>query len=115
MSDIQLMEKLLDATALRQRVLANNLANINTPQFKRRDVQFRDMLAKAMESADPHKMDNMKPAIVEDMTSLSRPDGNNVSMQKELGEMTENGMLYQLASQIVKKKFDGITRAIKGR
>ncbi|MFH0880983.1 MAG: flagellar basal body rod protein FlgB, partial [Lentisphaerota bacterium] len=44
----QVLNKMLDVSALRQRVLANNLANINTPGYKRLDVKFRDELTDAI-------------------------------------------------------------------
>ena len=115
MSNIQLMSKMLDVTAIRQHVLADNLANVNTPGFKRRDVPFRDMLAKAVQSGDASKLQAVQPAIVEDKTAPCRPDGNSVSMQTELAEMGDNAMLYQFATKVIKADLEGIRKAIKGR
>jgi flagellar basal-body rod protein FlgB len=112
---IQLLNKLLDATALRQRVLANNLANADTPRFKRQDVEFREMLAKAVNSSLDKDMAVIQPKIIVDTAAQTRPDGNSVSIQRELGEMTENGLLYQFATRAVSRKFDTIRKAIKGR
>ena len=112
---IQLLNKLLDASALRQRVLADNLANADTPRFKRRDVEFREMLAKAVDSADARELSVVQPKIVVDTAAPVRPDGNSVSMQRELGEMTENSLLYQFATRAVSRKFDTIRKAIRGR
>jgi flagellar basal-body rod protein FlgB len=111
---IQLLNKLLDASALRQRVLADNLANVNTPRFKRKDVEFREMLAKAVHSEDAKALSVVQPKIVVDTVSPSRSDGNNVSTQRELGEMTENSLLYQFATRAVGRKYDTIRKAIKG-
>ncbi len=116
MSDsIQLLNKILDGAALRHRVLANNVANSETPRFKRQDVEFREMLEKAVESGSTEKVAEVQPDIVTDRESPSRPDGNNVSMQRELGEMTENGLLYQFATRSVARQFDLLRKAIRGR
>jgi flagellar basal-body rod protein FlgB len=112
---IQVLSKLLDATALRHRVLANNLANVDTPQFKRQDVTFRDAFAKAIESSDGTKLADVQPKIVVDTVTPGRPDGNNVSTQRELGEMTENSLLYQFATKSINFRFTQLTKAIKGR
>jgi flagellar basal-body rod protein FlgB len=112
---IQLLNKLLDASALRQRILANNLANADTPRFKRRDVEFREMLAKAVDSADARELAIVQPKIIVDTAAPSRPDGNSVSVQRELGEMTENSLLYQFATRAVSRKYGTLRKAIKGQ
>jgi len=112
---IQLLNKLLDASAMRQRVLANNLANADTPRFKRQDVEFREMLTKAVDSADARELAVVQPKIVVDTAAPSRSDGNSVSMQRELGEMTENSLLYQFATRAVSRNFDTLRKAIRGR
>ena len=109
---IQLLNKLLDVSALRQRVLADNLANADTPRFKRKDVEFRKMLAKAVDSSN---ISTVQPKIVVDTAATRRPDGNSVSVQRELGEMTENSLLYQFATRAVSRKFNTLQKAIKGR
>jgi flagellar basal-body rod protein FlgB len=112
---IQLLSKLLDVTAVRHRVLANNLANVDTPRFKRQDVQFRDALAKAIKSSDESKVADVQPRVTEDAATPGRPDGNNVTTQRELGEMMENALLYQFATKAINLKFNSLTKAIKGR
>ena len=112
---IQILNKLMDVSALRQRVLANNLANINTPGFKRQEVQFRDALSDAIQSGDAQKIDGVQPVIVEDRTSPSRPDGNTVSVQDEMALMSDNSLLYQFSGKLINSKFDRLKSAIKGR
>ena len=112
---IQLLNKLLDVSALRQRVLADNLANADTPRFKRRDVEFREMLAKAIDSADAKKLSAVQPKVIVDTAAPVRPSGNSVSLQRELGEITENSLLYQFATRAVSRKFDTLRKAIRGR
>jgi flagellar basal-body rod protein FlgB len=111
---IELLNRMMDATALRQRVLANNLANADTPQFHRRDVEFRSILADALETGGKSQLEIAQPRIFQDNVSPSSPDGNNVSAQTELGEMVENSVLYNFATKALMKKYNGMTKAIKG-
>jgi flagellar basal-body rod protein FlgB len=116
MNDIRpMLERVLDGTALRQRVLAHNLANLNTPGFKRQDVEFRRELAEAMRAG--HE-DGVAPAgarVFEDGTASARPDGNTVSLQKELGSIAENGILYDFATRVMSSKHRGVLKAIHGQ
>ncbi len=112
---IQILNKLMDVSAVRQRVLAHNLANVNTPGFKRQDVQFRDALASAIESGNVQKIQDVRPVITEDRTSPSRPDGNTVSMQDEMALLADNSLLFQLSSKIIDNKFSRLKSVIKGR
>ncbi len=112
---ISTLATVLEATSKRQSVLANNLANANTPFYKRLDLKFKDELAKAISSGDINEIQNFKPTIVEDTTTPARPDGNNVSLQKEMAEINENALLFNFAAKAIAKKFDGLKKAIKGR
>ena len=116
MSDsIEMLSKLLDATALRQKVIANNLANVNTPNFKRMDVRFKDALARAVQAGGSAGVSGVVPTVVQDNQSVCRPDGNNVTLQREIGEMAENSLLYQFSAKAVTLKFEGIRKAVRGR
>ena len=75
-------KRMMDATALRQEAIASNIANIETPNYKRIDVapNFQAELRQALASQDAAKIGSMKPQLVEDSTSVSgRRDGNTVS------------------------------------
>ncbi|NCC52743.1 MAG: flagellar basal body rod protein FlgB [Spartobacteria bacterium] len=111
---IEMLRRMLDATTLRQEVLANNLANVDTPGFVRQDVRFREALSEAMESNSRIAADDLKPEIYHDELSPGRPDGNNVSMQREMGEMMQNEILYQFSTKLIASKFNGLIKAIKG-
>jgi len=111
-ASVGLLNKILDCTAMRQKVLAHNLANVNTPGYKRMDVEFRAALNAAIENPD---IPGEKPMVVTDTASPGRFDGNNVSLQKELGEMNENALLFQFAARAINLKFDGLRKAARGR
>jgi flagellar basal-body rod protein FlgB len=106
------LKSLLDATALRQKVLSNNLANSDTPGFIRQDVEFEQQLSDAVQRGD---VPNVKPEVVEDNQSPARADGNNVSVEHELSEMSKNAMVQQFAIQMMQTKLSIARSAITGR
>lgn len=110
----QILKKLLDICAVRHKVLAHNIANVNTPGYKRKDVSFRNALTKALKSRNVAKLEKVTPEIVTDRVSQSRQDGNNVSTQKELGAILENSLLYSVASRALSNKFRTLRKAMRG-
>jgi len=111
---IHILNRLLDASALRQQVLATNIATVNTPGFKRQEVRFRDLLADAIESGDRTRIEEFRPSVIEDTLCPARPDGNTVSMHTEMTAMTENSILYNFATRLVSSKYEGLKKAIRG-
>jgi flagellar basal-body rod protein FlgB len=112
-SKIDLLARVLDASALRHRVVANNIANVNTPGFQRLDVNFEDELAKAIEGGQKPAL--VHPQVVEDPTAVPRQDGNTVDIDKEMGALSKNSLLYQATSQILASRMAALRLAISGR
>jgi|1185.fasta_scaffold438237_2 flagellar basal-body rod protein FlgB len=100
---------------LRQQLLANNLANVNTAGFKRSDVDFQSTLASALESGRPDSAVGslaFKPQV-DNVTSM-RADGNNVSADQELSEMTANAVTYEALAAVQKARFGWLRTALGG-
>jgi flagellar basal-body rod protein FlgB len=108
----QALSKLVDATVQRQRVLANNLANVDTPGFIRQDLPFEENLAEAMRRGD---LSNFSPKITTDKTTPPRADGNNVQIERELAELNKNMLMHQMAIQIMQTKMTMQRSAVTGR
>jgi flagellar basal-body rod protein FlgB len=106
------LTRLLDATAFRHRVLANNLANADTPGFIRQEVPFESELADAVRNGD---LTDFKLAVAEDRTAAPRADGNNVQIDHELSEINKNALLHQMAVQLMQAKLSMQRTAITGR
>lgn len=116
MSDtIQILNKLMDSCALRQRVIAGNLANINTPGYTRREVEFQKVLSEAIRSGNDDKVAEAAPKVVLDQSGPYRRDGNNVSVQTEMEVMSDNSLLYNLATTAISRKYAGLHKAIGGK
>lgn len=107
-----LLTRVLDATAMRNRVLANNVANAETPGYTRQDVPFESELAAAVRSGN---LTSFSPKVELDNTAPARADGNNVSVDLELAELNKNAMLHQLAVQLMQQKLSMQKMAITGR
>jgi len=104
--------KVLDGCALRQKVIAANLANTETPGYKRLEVRFEDQLAQAVESGRADLLDRVELEIAPTEGLAARGDGNNVDFGRELGEMTKNNLAFstfaQLAALRVRRYRDAI-------
>lgn len=110
-----MLKTVLDACQTRHAVLANNLANANTPGFRRCDVPFRAALNDAIRGGDRKALEQFSPEILEDRTAAVRNDGNSVSIQTELGSMMDNNILHGAAAQILSSKYERLKKAIKGQ
>ena len=118
MSDatISLLKSLVEGCAERQTVLANNVANANTSGFTRSDVSFKEALEHALTAKNPDlALQQVHPTIHEDTQAPRRADGNNVSLQKELGMMSENRLMYDVSAQALTVHYAQMREAIRGQ
>ena len=112
-SKIELLARLMNASSLRGRVIAGNIANQNTPGFKRQEVQFEDSLRKALASGNPRALDRVAPERTVDELSPSSPDGNNVNMELEMNALRENRLTYETYATILEGHLGLIDAAIR--
>ena len=111
---MELLSAVLDAASLRQRAFAQNIANVNTPNYKRLDVSFEDELAKSLKQGS--SLEKIHPQLIEGTPGdTNRTDGNNVDIDLEMGNLTKNGLLYTAAAQILASRLAMLRSAITGR
>lgn len=110
----QVLSKILDLTAERQRVLAHNLANINTPGFHRMDLDFQADLAEALREG-PQALVTFTPVAKEDPNAEARADGNTVQLETEVSEMNKNSMLYQMTLHAMTVHMSILRTAVTGK
>lgn len=90
------LEQALSGAALRQRALANNIANANTAGYKRSDVDFHSTLAQVLGSPGAaEKLKGITFTAETDTTSSTRADGNNVDIDSEMANLSQNSLEYQ--------------------
>lgn len=112
---VALLSKLLDLTYTSNKVLANNIANVNTPGFKKHDVSFQNELVKAVESKDINKIRDVHEKIALSGDKSHKKDGNNVDLDKELVSFYHMTDRHNLYLQLLSNKFKGMVAAIQGR
>jgi flagellar basal-body rod protein FlgB len=113
--NVVLLSKLLDLTSSKNKVIANNIANTNTPGFKKFEVSFQKELRKAVESKNINKVKNIQESITMSKDKSTRKDGNNVDLDKELVSFYQMSDRHNIYLEILARKFTGMIAAIKGR
>lgn len=99
----KIIHKALDASWTRNEAIAQNIANIDTPGYKRKTVSFEEQLRDAMDKNDFKKsdIDKLEIKVVEENKSLKqRLDGNNVDIDMEMSELAKNSIRYSVLSQV---------------
>lgn len=122
---VNVLKKAADASYLRNEVLDNNIANVDTPGFKRKDVEFERLLNSAIESAATspkdsltkkiHNMDleQVRMNVYVDNTDLSyRIDDNNVDIATEQVELASNQLVYNGLIDSMTHEFNRIKTVI---
>jgi flagellar basal-body rod protein FlgB len=103
------LKHILDVAAFRHRVIAQNIANLNTPFYQRLEVAFED-------SSNGYGASGDKPvAIVSNEAGEVRADGNNVSIEQEMGDLSKNTLLFNLTAQLLASRISASRAAIAGR
>jgi flagellar basal-body rod protein FlgB len=111
------VKKMLDATALRQEAIASNLANLETPNYRRVDVapSFTNELQQAMASQDTTQIDRLNPSLSVDPNAVpSSRDGNSVELESELMNLNQNTVAHALETQLVTGQLLRLRLAITG-
>lgn len=120
MSDsFNMLERLLQVANARHAVIASNISNADTPDYKARDIKFENLLDSAtMELAKTdkkHMTGNGSGLAGEISSEVTQPwaDKNNVEVDMEVARMTENAMLYQAGVTMLAKKISMFKNALR--
>jgi flagellar basal-body rod protein FlgB len=118
-----LIKSSLDASSLRSKVSANNIANINTKEFKASYVSFEDTFKKSVESLEL-KTNNEKHlkinseegqiSVKKDTTSSMREDGNNVNIDSEMTNQAANSLMYNALITQINNRLSNTRTVING-
>ncbi len=111
-------KKTLDAVAVRQEAIANNIANLETPGYKRVDLSptFRAELDRACASGDGKQIAALKPSLSVDPTAVANSlDGNTVSLENEMMQLNQNTMTHTLETQMLSSMLMRLKMAITGK
>ncbi|MGC4375630.1 flagellar basal body rod protein FlgB [Fictibacillus sp. Mic-4] len=118
---IQMLERGLDGAALKQKTITNNLANIDTPNYKAKQVVFRDELESSIKAfkTDNRHFDFSNSTrgnftVKEADHSVMNNNGNTVDIDHEMAEMAKNQILYQALIQELNANFTRLKMVAKG-
>ncbi len=117
-------QRLLDLAWRRNEAITSNIANAETPGYRAVDVTFADELEKAfgnvseesLKRTDARHMDTSFDGmshLVSDFSGMTRSDGNNVDLDIQMGKLAQNSGRYNLAADLVRKKVQILTNAIR--
>ena len=112
---VNILDKAADAANLRNELLTNNIANVSTPNYKRKDLDFESVLqgelageknlSKAVKKANQN-LETLDAQVYTDKASLSyRLDGNNVDINTEEARLAENQIKYQALVDLMNQEF----------
>ena len=130
---VDVLQRSMDVSLLRQDVIANNIANSDTPNFKRSEVNFESALKEALESQQrtqrsfptaltderhipferPVDYRSVSPQRVLDYQTTAKNNGNNVDIEQESMELLNNQLLYTLMSDAMRAKFSQLNLVLR--
>ena len=130
--NLELLTREMDVATLRRNVIANNIANANTPNFKRSDVNFESQLKRALDSekavspfkeflTDPRHIPfnrpvdwrTVQPRRVLDYLTEAKNNGNNVDIEQEGMDSLNNQLIYTTLAQVVSSEFQRVNIVLK--
>jgi flagellar basal-body rod protein FlgB len=112
----RLLATTLDFTLRRHKVIAANMANVETPNFKARDLPFNAYLKAGLHRVHKNPGSSVtfqQPRLVFDTTGELRFDGNNVNAENEMIKLMKNTGRHSLAAELIKYKFTTLREAIR--
>ena len=104
------LEQFLDLSAYRHSLVTSNLANIDTPRYRALDIDF----AAEMRRADTQMGANAQPIARQVEGLIERPDGNNVSLERETLLLAETQLQFRVAVDLLRAEFRRVRTAIHG-
>ncbi|MBN2482988.1 MAG: flagellar basal body rod protein FlgB [Candidatus Omnitrophica bacterium] len=125
---LNILQQGLNGVSQRHRVLSNNIANADTPNFKRSDVDFYGTLSRIIQkesktaplyTTHPDHLAVSQPVmspvfgIMQSFDTTQRADGNNVDIEKEIVEVNKNAILHDTLINFVSSEFSGLRYAIQ--
>ncbi len=122
-SQVTGLSKMLDLSWRRHKVITSNIANAETPQYRAVDLHFGSELERAFDQyqgvtarTSPQHLEVSTESVAHllpDLTGATKPDGNNVDLDIQMGQLSYNSGKYSQASGILRRKFERISSIIR--
>lgn len=102
----------IKAETLRNKAIANNIANMQTPGYRRNDVKFQELLQEALDSSGDVEVNEIEAQLYQPNTTDVNSKGNDVDLEVEVGEMVKNTLLHKTYTRFLQKKYQQMDLAI---
>ena len=109
-SSLQMLQGYLDVVSHREQQITSNMANVDTPGYHTKDVNFQTAMRQVMDEGSTF---HLEPVAQEVIGLPERPDGNNVNIDRESMLLSQTQLQFQLGVQLVKGEFSHLLTAIK--
>jgi flagellar basal-body rod protein FlgB len=109
---IRLIESSLAASALRSKVVANNIANLSTPGFRRSQVRFEELLGEALKTGRAKDLQHLAGEVFQPLDSPFNDAGSDVSLDQEVGELVKNSAMYKTYMRMLNRLYQQMEMAI---
>ncbi|WP_372788439.1 flagellar basal body rod protein FlgB [Paraconexibacter sp.] len=106
------LDAAMHGASVRQSAIAQNVANVNTPGYRRQDVSFESQLGAALRANDRDALRSLSPAPAVDQAAPVRADGNSVDMDTEAAGQARNGLTYAALVAVYKARTTILQSAI---
>jgi flagellar basal-body rod protein FlgB len=127
-TQIGILSKALDGLWMRNQVISDNVANVDTPGFKASKVAFEDALKDALDDnvlkgkvtnikhipIGTSSVGNVQPQVLQSQNTSMRMDGNNVDIDLEMADLAKTTIAYNAVIQKMTKEFQMLRSAING-
>ena len=110
---VDFLEAGIRTEMLRQKAIANNIANLETPGYRRIDVKFEQLLAKALNSPGAVDLSKIEPQTHQPQQTPVKSNGNDVSLESEVGQMVKNTLRYKAYIRLLSKKYNQMQLAME--
>jgi flagellar basal-body rod protein FlgB len=111
-SIIELINAGIKAQTLRQKAVANNIANLETPGYRRIGVKFEELLAKCLRSNEDFDLSDIEAELYRPKNTPVKSNGNDVNLEAEIGQMIKDTLRYKAYIRLLGKKYSQIDQAI---
>jgi len=111
-SIVDLIDAGVKAETLRQKAIANNIANLETPGYRRVDVKFEELLARCLRSSGEFDLSEIEAQIYRPKQTPLNSNGNDVNLEAEIGQMIKNTLRHKTYIRLLSKKYNQIELAI---
>ena len=109
---LDLIDAGIKAETLRQKAIANNVANLETPGYRRIDVKFEELLARCLRSSGEFDLSEIEAQIYRPKQTPLNSNGNDVNLEAEIGQMIKNTLRHKAYIRLLSKKYNQIELAI---